>query len=595
MRSSRGGAARPTPGRPGWPLMLRSLARQRRALLRLGAWSCAEALPMALSGLLIARAIDDGFLAGSFRTGLLWLSALFAVHVIGAAAARFTLSATGTVVEPLRDDLLRVVVAAAVRSEESAHGVPDSAKVARITEQVEEVRRTTGTLLSGARRFVFTLVATTAGLLALAPSVLAVALPPVLVAAVLFVALLRVLVRRRYATVIANEVVAHSVGEALTGGRDITATRSWEPVAEAVGRDVLAERSADLALARAVAVRGALTSLGSHVPVLCVLAAAPLLIGGSGGLTAGVVVGAVSYLAGNIEPVMRLLTEVLGGSGLTLVVTLRRLADTCPEPGRSRGDGPEGVPSTAPGGRESGASVTVENVTFAYGARSRPVLDDLCLDLPHGAHLAVIGPSGIGKSTLALLLAGLARPDRGRLHVGGADPAASGVRRTDLVCLLPQEAYVFTGTLRENVGYLRPDSPDDRLDSALTAVGARELAARLGGLDSIVEPGALSAGEKQLIALARAYVSPAPLVILDEATCHLAASDEARAETAFRERGGTLIVIAHRIDSARRADTLLLLDGARPLVGTHEELLSVSGLYADLVGRWEAGVTRPVG
>ncbi|GAB2521500.1 ATP-binding cassette domain-containing protein [Nocardiopsis aegyptia] len=574
--------------RPGWPLLAGSLGLRWRALLRLAAWSMVESLPAALSGLVIARAIDGGFLAGDFRTGLLWLGLLFAVHGVGALATRFTLAATGSVVEPLRDDLLGAVVASAVHGDGVDRSIPDSAKVARVTEQVEEVRRTTGTLLSGARRFVFTLVATTVGLLALAPSVLAVALPPVLLAIVLFAALLGTLVRRQYAAVVANEAVARSAGEALAGSRDITASRSWEAVCADTAGDFRAERAADLAMARAVALRGALTSFGSYGPLLCALAAAPLLIGGADGLTVGALVGAISYLASNIEPVMRLLTEVLGGAGLVLVVSLRRLRDTCPEPSPSRvEDTPEAV-----GG--SDASVEVDDVAFAYGGSGRPVLDGVRLRLRHGDHLAVVGPSGIGKSTLALLLAGLARPDRGVVRVGGADPADPDVRRTDLVCLIPQEAYVLTGTLRDNVGYLCEGAPDGHLLEALANVGAAELAERLGGLDAVVDPAALSNGQRQLVALARAYASPAPVVILDEATCHLAPSDERRAEEAFRARGGTLVVIAHRIDSARRAGTILLLDGSRPLAGTHEELLSASDLYTDLVGHGEVRLSRPV-
>lgn len=573
--------------RPGWPLVARSLTRRWRALVRLGTWSLVEALPATLSGLLIAQAIDGGFLAGSFRTGLMWLGLLFTVHVIGALAARFTLSATGAVVEPLRDDLLGAVVTSAVHGEDRLHGVPDSAKVARITEQVEEVRRTAGTLLSGARRFVFTLVATTVGLLALAPAVLALALPPVLLATVLFAVLLGTLVRRRYAAVVANETVARSVGETLAGSRDITAARSWGPVHAEVLHDVRAERDADLALARAVALRGVLTSFGSYAPVLCVLVAAPLLIGGSDGLTVGMVVGAISYLAANIEPVMRLLTEVLGGAGLALFVSLRRLRDTSPTVSGRLVEGARRMTHTD-------ASVAVKDVSFAYEGGAHPVLDGVDLDLPHGGHLAVVGPSGIGKSTLSLLLAGLVRPGEGTVRVGGVDPAGRGVRRTDLVCLLPQEAYVFTGTLRDNVGYLCEKAPDEHLWRALAAVRAEGLAARLGGLDAAVDPEALSNGEKQLLALARAYASPAPLVILDEATCHLALSDERHVEEAFRARRGTLVVIAHRIDSARRADIVLLLDGSRPLVGTHEELLLASDLYADLVGHWKSGVRRPV-
>ncbi|MEV0041212.1 ABC transporter ATP-binding protein, partial [Streptomyces sp. NPDC050804] len=124
------------------------------------------------------------------------------------------------------------------------------------------------------------------------------------------------------------------------------------------------------------------------------------------------------------------------------------------------------------------------------------------------------------------------------------------------------------------------------LTAAVDALDAAGLVGRLGGLDATVEPAKLSQGERQLLSLCRAYVSSAPLMILDEATCHLDPVAEARAERALAERPGTLIVIAHRLSSARRADRVLVLDGTRPACGTHEELLTGSALYRDLAGHW---------
>jgi ATP-binding cassette subfamily C protein len=117
----------------------------------------------------------------------------------------------------------------------------------------------------------------------------------------------------------------------------------------------------------------------------------------------------------------------------------------------------------------------------------------------------------------------------------------------------------------------------------------RALVDRLGGYDAELDPATLSAGERQLVTLVRAYVSPAWLVILDEASCHLDPSTEALVEQAFARRPGTLIVIAHRISSALRAEQILVLDGTQVLHGSHDELLERSGLYGDLVGHWRVG------
>jgi ATP-binding cassette subfamily C protein len=184
-----------------------------------------------------------------------------------------------------------------------------------------------------------------------------------------------------------------------------------------------------------------------------------------------------------------------------------------------------------------------------------------------------------------LLAAGILEPSRGSVTLGGV-PAAEA---DPLVrALIPQEAYVFGGTLRENLCYLRPGASGHAPDRAVAVVGADRLAERLGGYDARLDPAALSAGERQLIALVRAYVSPAPLIILDEATCHLDAVAEEQAERAFASRPGSLIVIAHRMTSARRAHRILVLDGTRAWLGAHEDLLAACELYRELHGHWQS-------
>ncbi|MGW6985690.1 ATP-binding cassette domain-containing protein, partial [Streptomyces sp. NPDC054932] len=249
------------------------------------------------------------------------------------------------------------------------------------------------------------------------------------------------------------------------------------------------------------------------------------------------------------------------------------------------GSGAGASPGSAPT-----PAVELRQVRFAYGPRAHPVIDGLDLVVRPGEHLAVVGPSGIGKSTLTALVAGLLPPGRGIVRVAGA-PARGApghgpdARRT----LLPQQAYVFTGTVRENLTHLCPDpvSPAE-VERAVAALGADGLVARLGGPDAPVDPGRLSPGERQHLALTAAHLSPAPLLLLDEATCHLDPRTEERAERALAERPGTLIVVAHRISSAARADRVLVLDGARAVCGTHAELPARSPLYRDLVGMWNA-------
>ncbi|MFC9292032.1 ATP-binding cassette domain-containing protein, partial [Streptomyces sp. NPDC057052] len=231
--------------------------------------------------------------------------------------------------------------------------------------------------------------------------------------------------------------------------------------------------------------------------------------------------------------------------------------------------------------------------TLSYGVRAEPVLDSLDLRVAPGEHLAVVGPSGIGKSTLTRLVAGTLAPSGGEVRVAGRRVTGrAALELAALRTLVPQEAYVFSGTVGDNLAYLRPDADRTDLDAAVGALGLRSLVDRLGGLDGAVRPGELSPAERQSVALARAYLSPAPLLLLDEATCHLDPAAEARAEEALARRPGTLLVVAHRLSSAVRADRVLVLDGVAAVCGRHEEVLARSALYRDLTGHWNGGADR---
>jgi ATP-binding cassette subfamily C protein len=312
------------------------------------------------------------------------------------------------------------------------------------------------------------------------------------------------------------------------------------------------------------------------LPLLILLATGPWLV--DRGVSTGTLLGGLTYVLIGLQPTLNTVMNALGDSGLRYVITLGRILDTS-----TPAEQPRQVDNL------EGYQVRLQGITFAYGPKAEPVLDKLELTIPEGEHLAVVGPSGIGKSTLAGLVCGMLTPTDGRLLLGGAPPSEvtpDELARTRV--LIPQEAYVFSGSVHDNLTYLLPDATTEQVRQAVEAVGATQLIERLDE----VRPGELSAGEKQLIALARAYLSPAPLVVLDEATCFLDPEAERQAEEAFAKRNGTLIVIAHRISSALRARRILVLDGNKAAIGTHGSLMRTSRLYRDLHGSWAPSNSR---
>jgi ATP-binding cassette subfamily C protein len=314
--------------------------------------------------------------------------------------------------------------------------------------------------------------------------------------------------------------------------------------------------------------------------LLILLAIGPWLVGR--GVSTGTLRGGLTDVLIGVQPALNTVLSALGDSGLRYLITLGRILDTAAPVER-----PRRVDVV------QGYQVRMRGLTFVYGPNAEPVLDNLELTVAEGEHLAVVGPSGIGKSTLAGLVCGMLTPTSGRLLLGDVPPTELTTETLAATrVLIPQEAYVFSGTVLDNLSYLLPDATSRAVAAGVEAIGAGELIKRIGGLDAEVKPGELSAGERQLIALVRAYLSPAPLVVLDEATCFLDPEAERRAEEAFAQRGGTLIVIAHRISSALRAKRILVLDGNQATVGTHALLMRTSRQYRELHGHWAPTTTR---
>ncbi|MEQ9163010.1 MAG: ABC transporter ATP-binding protein, partial [Ilumatobacter fluminis] len=247
---------------------------------------------------------------------------------------------------------------------------------------------------------------------------------------------------------------------------------------------------------------------------------------------------------------------------------------------------------------ESG-ELAVDGVGFTYPRTSTPVLADVDLTIASGERIALVGPTGAGKSTLAKLVARLYDPTEGHVRFGDVDLRdATLASLRNRIVVVPQEGFLFDGTIADNLRIARPDATDDDLVRALDAIGVRARFEEFpdGLATEVRERGSrLSAGERQLVSLARAALVDPAVLVLDEATSSLDPGTEALVEQAFERLtdGRTTIVVAHRLSTVQRADRIAVVERGRLAeLGTHAELVELDGHYARLAAAWTA--SQPV-
>ena len=580
---------RPPDGAP--PLRLRTLLAPHRArVLLVVALVVVEALATQAGPLLTQIGIDEGVLRGSFGTLGIVAAVFFAVVLIHIGASRARTALGGRLGERLMYGL-RVRVFTHFQRLSLNFYTSERAGVlmSRMTSDIEAL---TMLLQEGLVMMVvqgLTLVVITGVLfylhVPLAALTVGVVVPITVVLSLWFRRATETgysRVRDRIAVVLAD------LSESLAGIRTITAyNRRRRNIAQhqAVVTD---HEDANVYTTKVSSVYAAAAE-GIGIVGQAVVIGVGGWLAIDGRLTIGELTAFALYLTAFFAPIAQLVVLYNAyQQGQSATAKLRELLEEAPDVAEA----PDAVALGPIEGR-----ITFEGVSFSYRPGEQ-VLTGVDLDVPPGGSLSIVGPTGGGKSTIAKLAVRFYDPDAGTVRIDDVD-----LRTVQLESLrrqfgvVPQEPFLFNRTIGENVRFARPDASDDEVAEACRVVGLDSLIDSLpDGLDTPChERGAsLSAGERQLLALARAFLARPRVLILDEATSNLDLRSEAQVERALDAvlEGRTAVIVAHRLATAMRADRIAVVDnGQIAEIGSHAELVAAGGLYAAMYSAWEAHAT----
>ena len=550
-----------------------------------------ETVTLQIGPQLTQRAIDRGMLAGDFGVVQLMAAMYLGSIVLNGITSAIRVSWTGRLGQKLMESL-RVRVFSHIQrlsldffTDEKAGRI-----MTRMTSDIEALSELLGDGIINLIVQLFTLVYVIAVLFSmnvqLALVVTLVIVPVMTLMTLWFRSRSEIgyeRVRERIADVMAD------LQESLSGIR-IVAAYNRQRYNEVKHRNIVGDHKvANEGAAKVAAIYGPGTeAVGTAAQALVLLVGGKMVFDGS--LQPGQLMAFVLYVSAFFAPIQQLVQLYnMYQSGQAAVAKIRDLLDT--DPGVvERVDAIE-LPAIE-------GEIRFEDVEFGY-VEGQPVLRDLDLTIAAGETFSLVGTTGAGKSTIAKLVTRFYDPTAGRVLVDGydlRDVTLRSLRRQ--LGVVPQEPFLFGGSLRDNIAFARPDATDEELLEACRAVGLDELVERLpGGLDApVYERGSsLSSGERQLLALARAFLASPRVLILDEATSSLDLRSEATIERALDNvlEGRTAIIIAHRLSTAMRADRIAVVNDGRIVeLGSHDELVAQGGIYAGMYATWVSHMTE---
>ena len=560
-----------------------------RLLGAIGAMFGVLATTLALP-LLMKTAIDSAIIPRDLRMLFVLAGVVIVIGVVGFALSRVETYLTGWVGQRVLTDLRGDLFAHMQRLslgyfERQRTGI----LISRLTNDVEALQQLVTDGLTSTVRNVLTLVVA-GGILLVLDFRLAIAMIVVFPVMALMTYLFRGQSARAYRLMRSRlALVTAALQEDLNGIRVIQAYRR-----ESKSRASLAELNQSFRDANKTTV----TSSGWYFPSVEFLAAvATCVVFGYGGtlyvegaIEIGVLVAFMGYLASFFDPVQQL--SQVYNTFLAGTAALDKIFDVMDDEPTLL-DATDATPLPAILG-----AVRFDNVRFGYNPE-RPVLEGLCLDVTAGQTVALVGHTGAGKSTIIKLLARFYDPQAGRILIDGYDlRSVTTASLRHQIAIVPQEGFLFNGTIRENIAFGNPEATFEQVQTAAREVGAERFIRELpDGYDTKVQErgGRLSIGQRQLIAFARALLVDPRLLILDEATSSVDIQTEAHIEEALQRLlvGRTAFVVAHRLSTIRNADLIVVLEhGAVVEAGSHDELLMLGGRYRGLYGDWAEAVAR---